>query len=273
MEKNLLIDENYDSYQSFFDHTWAQGIDQLVTGTPLAVVVFDLCAAWKAAANTHRLPWLMFQLFRSFSVKFLHARASIGSFYVGALTQRLPTEMGGLRHMQRKQLGDLLQRIYEDVRNHPDQAVGEFVLDKLWDQIVPDFEFHASLWASQRLCFGAIYYAYEDFLVRTYRVIAAQPDYRMNNAKQFHTEFGKVFTPELRDFCFDGEINVARLVRNALAHSGGRETAELSKEKHQYHIEGGEIQIVPSNTTALFNLLKERATKVTTESVARLPKV
>jgi hypothetical protein len=164
MEKNLLIDRNYDSYQSFFDHNWAQGIDRLVAGTPLALVVFDLCAAWKAAANTHRLPWLMFHLFQSFSVKFLQARESIGSLYVGELTQRLPAEMGGLRHMQRKQLEALLQRIYEEVRNKPDKAVGEFVLDKLWDRMLPDFEFHASLWASQRLCFGAIYFAYEDFL-------------------------------------------------------------------------------------------------------------
>jgi hypothetical protein len=109
-------------------------------------------------------------------------------------------------------------------------------------------------------------------LVRLYRIIAVQPDYRMNNAKQFRAEFGKIFTSELRDYCFDGEINVARLVRNALAHNGGRETEELRKEKHQYHIEGGEIQIIPSNTTALFNLLKERATKVVTEAVARLPK-
>ena len=58
MEKKNLIDPNYDSYQSFFDHAWAQGLDQLAAGTPFAEVVFNLCAAWKAVANTHRLPWL-----------------------------------------------------------------------------------------------------------------------------------------------------------------------------------------------------------------------
>ena len=272
MEKQFFIDPKYDSYQSFFDHTWAQGIDQLAAGTPLELVVFDLCAAWKSAANTHRLPWLMFQLFQSFARKFLEARESIGSLYLGALNERLTTEMSGLRHMQRRQLGEALQRIYEEVRNKPDKVVGEFVLEKLWDRIVPEFEFSASLWASQRLCFGAIYYAYEDFLVRTYRVIAVDPDYRIRNAKQFGDDFAKAFTNGLRDYCFAGDVNVARMVRNSIAHNGGRETEELRKEKHPYRVESGEIQIVPSNTTSLFELLKERATKVVAEVVSRLPK-
>jgi hypothetical protein len=29
MKKNIVIDPNFDSYQSFFDHAWAQSIDKV----------------------------------------------------------------------------------------------------------------------------------------------------------------------------------------------------------------------------------------------------
>jgi len=270
MKKNLVIDPNFDSYQSFFDHAWAQSIDKVADGTPLAVIVFDLCAAWKAAANTHRLPWLTMQLFKSFARGFVQTREPITKMCIEAVAQRLPAEMERLSNMQRKDMRKVLQRIYEDVCNRPDTAIGEFVIGNMWQAILPDFEFTASLWASQRLCYGAIYYAYEDFLVRTYRAVVGQPDYRMFSAKQFGDDFARAFTNELRGFCFAGDVNVARLVRNALAHNGGRETEELRREKHPYRVEDGEIHVLPSNTKGLFDMLKERATRLVTEAATRL---
>lgn len=106
--------------------------------------------------------------------------------------------------------------------------------------------------------------------MRTYRAVIDQPDYRMFSAKQFGDDFAKAFTCELRDFCFTGEVNVARLVRNAATHNSGRETEELRREKHPYRVEDGEIHIPPSNTKDLFDMLKERATRLVTESATRL---
>jgi hypothetical protein len=270
MEKLIGIDTNYDSYKSFFDHTWAQNLDKVAGGTPFEEIVFDLCASWKAAANTHRLPWLAMQLFKSFAKGLNQSREPIAKVCIEAVAKRLPVEMQNLRNMQRQDMRRVLQRIQEDVCSRPDTAVGEFVIENLWPRLIGEFEFHSSIWATQSLCFGSLYYAYEDCLVRTYRVVVGDPAYRFFKVKQFAGDFAKAFDDRLRDFCFSGDVNVARLVRNAFAHNGGREREELRKEKHSYHVADGEIHISPTNTKDLFELLKVRATRLITEAIARL---
>ena len=57
----------------------------------------------------------------------------------------------------------------------------------------------------------------------------------------------------------DDAITVARLVRNALAHHGGRVTKELGNVTHGLEVENGVIQILADDTSRLFHLLKNRA--------------
>jgi hypothetical protein len=59
MSKTIFADSRLEAYQSFFDHPWAKEIMALAHGTKLDQPVFDLCAAWRGAANTHLLPWLL----------------------------------------------------------------------------------------------------------------------------------------------------------------------------------------------------------------------
>ena len=272
MPTTFQIDEKHDSYQPFFDHASAQQIDQAASGPPLAMIVFDLCSIWKSVSNTHSLPLVMFELLKSFAKEYLGGRDYIGREYVKLLTRRLPGEVGSLSHMKRKQLGEAFERIYVDIPKRESDVMDAVVVNVWKDEIMPNFDFTTSVWSSQRLCYGATYYAYEDFLVRTYRALVNKPDYRLPNAREFGVAFENAFTAELRDFCFSGEVNVARLARNALAHNGGRETDELRKEKHSLIVTDGEIQIMPSNNRALFDLLKERATRVVAEAILRLSK-
>jgi hypothetical protein len=82
----------------------------------------------------------------------------------------------------------------------------------------------------------------------------------------------------LRDYCWtDTEIDLARLVRHALAHNGGRFGIDLHKYKARFmdatgmtapELRGdlfividGKIQITPGNTTHLFSILKDRVTR------------
>ena len=271
LTKQVLLDANLDSYQSFFDHDWAQNLDQLARGTPLEQVVFDLIAAWKAAALTHRLPWLTVQFFKSFAREFVKSRDSLTKMFVEAFVRDISNKTPSLRHMQRKEVIEAVQGIYKTIGEPAETAVSEHVLDAFWKRVLGDFEFNGSIWASQRLCFCALYYAYEDFLVRVYQLVSGNPKYRLRTADMFGDDFEKAFSKSLRDLCFSGDVNIARLVRNAFAHNGGRETDPLRAEKHSYHIAGGEIQIVPAQTKALFDLLKDRATRVVVETVPQLP--
>ncbi|MFO0969520.1 MAG: hypothetical protein U0793_28515 [Gemmataceae bacterium] len=273
MDKRTVIDPDFDHYQGFFDHDWAKRMNAAAEGTPLAQIVLDLLAAWKAASNTHRLPWLAIHFFEAFAKGFCGTREPITRTCMAVVAERLPREMPGLRNMQRQEMGKVLDRISEQVLAVPEKAIGEFVAGKLWGSLLSapqHYEFTSSIWASQRLCYGALYYGYEDFMVRIYRVVTVQPKYRMRRANEFADDLAQTFTRELSDYCTGGEVNIARLVRNALAHHGGRITEELKAEKHGVWVENGELQIVAADTHALFALLSQRAIRMTTEALARL---
>ena len=44
--------------------------------------------------------------------------------------------------------------------------------DQFWKELLTHVKFQLSLYGLQRLCYSALYYAYEDFFMRCYRVAA-----------------------------------------------------------------------------------------------------
>lgn len=73
-KKHLTFDSRFDAYKSFFDHSWTKAILNLVNGTQLDPLVLDLCADWKSAANTFRMPWLMVHSLDSFQAGFVQTQ-------------------------------------------------------------------------------------------------------------------------------------------------------------------------------------------------------
>lgn len=53
------------------------------------------------------------------------------------------------------------------------------------------------------------------------------------------------------------EINIARLVRHALSHNGGRETLDLKKQNHRIELIGNELQIVPRDNLRMLEYLQK----------------
>lgn len=51
-------------------------------------------------------------------------------------------------------------------------------------------------------------------------------------------------------------MNIAKLVRHALSHAGGRETADLKKQKHGITLIKGVLQIVPHDNHNLLRRLR-----------------
>jgi len=100
------------------------------------------------------------------------------------------------------------------------------------------------------------------------------PDFNSKN-----TPIKAALPPALRDYCWiDSEVDLAKLVRNALAHNGGRFGVDLEKYKDRFldateatdvalHddrflLVAGKIQITPGNTRHLFDVLKDRVTRI-----------
>ena len=80
---------------------------------------------------------------------------------------------------------------------------------------------------------------------------------------EFRKGLGTAFREDIADPCwFHSEINVARLMRHALSHNGGRQTEDLKKLKHGIKLIGEDLQIVPENNHRMLRRLRKAVEKV-----------
>jgi hypothetical protein len=267
---NVRIDDRLESYKTFFDHDWSRRISDLANGRALEKAVWTLAISWKAAANTHAMPWLMMHSMYNLWQSFVDGDHAFAPALVTALADRLPAEMGNsLSNMRRKQLANAVRDIADQVKDATTEAASAFDLKTLWsDFLAPDImEFHLSLWGSQRLCYGAVYHAYENFIRQCVEIARKEPEYRALFAKLV-TDGKAAFGNEVIAKCLEDQVvTAARLTRNALAHNGGRMTEQLSRIPHDLVVENDEIQIMPLHTKRLFDELKQRALTLTETAV------
>jgi hypothetical protein len=141
----------------------------------------------------------------------------------------------------------------------------------LWDTLVKHETFYTSLWSSERMCYGSLYYGYEWFLTKCVGIKRAEPDYRWFQVKKFLADFKVAFGDVLAAECLeDPEIYIARLARHALVHNGGRLTEELQREPHTFLVVNDEIQINSEHTTSLYRKLASKVTRLA-EFVVTVP--
>jgi hypothetical protein len=120
-----------------------------------------------------------------------------------------------------------------------------------------------------RVCYSGICHTYENFLRQAIGV--AKGNKVRGDFTALAKEAEKLLGKPIADSCLrDLQVNIARLVRNALAHNGGEETSQLKAVKHGIPVEDGILQVMPLDTHRLFALLKDRAFR-TAEAVVALP--
>ena len=270
----IRIDDRFDSYATFYDHEWARQIDALVAGTKLAEPVLTLGLNWKSAANTHRMPWLMIESLKSQLYGFMRQHKPVASRVVTAMEKRFVEEMGDtLTRKARKRATEVIRRLAKQAsqakKQATKQAEQDFDAETYWNGLLMVSEFALSLWGSQRICYVALYHAFENFVRQCVAVVADEgDDWRpggelLDEAKRL---FGKPFVEQQ---VADRPVAVARLVRNALVHHGGRETKELRKLQHGIRVDDELLQIMATDTVALFNVLKDRAYNLAERAVNR----
>ena len=267
MGKTVHIEVLLDSYRDFFDRDWFEKRTEDTRGTALYQPVFDLGAAWRYAANTHVLPWLLATMVQGATEMNLSTTEPFGKRYVTDMHNLLVERMGdSLRNMQRKQLQRELDAIY-DKACAITVTVSVGMPDLMWQRMLQNSEFRFALVGSQRLCYGAVYYAYEDFVTRCVGLAKGQIDYRMFRQKDFQREITTEFGDVVCATCWDDvDINLARVTRHALVHNGCRVTSEFREASrtatNALVVENDEIQIMAPDTTTLFRLLKNRADRL-----------
>jgi hypothetical protein len=267
MSKTICINVLLDSYQSFFDHGWFEEKTEETRDSALYQLVFDLGKAWRYAANTHVLPWFLTTTVKAAAETRLNTTEPFGKKYITDVCNLLVREMGeSLRNMQKKKLHGILERIYEKSCEVP-VPVEPVLPDEIWQMMLKNSEFRFSIVGSQRLSYGAVYYAYEDFLCRCIGLAKGKANFRIYRKKDFQKEIKKEFGAAVCTECWDDiAVNLARVTRHALVHNGCRVTDELKQALEMLNnpllVEDGEIQITAPDTTMLFRLLKDRANRI-----------
>jgi hypothetical protein len=95
------------------------------------------------------------------------------------------------------------------------------------------------------------------------------PSYLPDRTSQLVRDAKCLVTPEAFSECIsDARIDIARLVRNAIAHHGGRETSELTGKPHGIQVVDGELQVLPEHVRRLFALLANAAFRLANETLS-----
>jgi hypothetical protein len=290
MDKDIidtpLIDPTLDSYEQFFDHKWAERTFQAVETSPLKEAVCALMVAWRSANGAHLLPWLMVHSLKHFAEGKgdggLRFRANYSGEVIKGIVGKLESRMQySLKPNQRATLKRVVAKIEQEAHGAFKAAQSEppFPLAGYWDFLTHTSEFQFCILGTQRINYGSLFFAYEDFLASVIRT--KEPTYSSKKDK-IKDAFARHFGAALRDYCWThAEVDLAMLVRHALAHNGGRFGSELEKYKARFvdatgtttpklqddlfALVDGKIQITPGNTRHLFGVLKERVTKIVEE--------
>jgi len=262
--KHVRIDDCLKSYRTFFDHDWARRIDHLASGTVLDEAVFALGITWKSVANTHLMPWLLADSLAELLQSFLGGTEPTASRVIRAIHDQLLKSIGSSLPkindlsasaiLARDQAQRLLQRRYNS--------------NAIWQELLQTSEFRLSIWGSQRVCYGALYHAFEDFTRRCIAIASGEEDDWRPAGEAVdvaRTIYGNNFVHSVLG---DHALTVARLVRNALAHGGGRLTKELENINHGLVVEDGVVQITACDTANLYHVLKLKAYRLAEKTLS-----
>lgn len=280
---NLIIDPHLSSYEKFFDHDWAKNIFTSVKNTLLEKAVLGLVIMWRSTNGAHILPWLMLENLKHFSLGEIEGnlqfRASYAESVISDIVDMIEKNMQyNLKFDQRRDLKRAVEKIerarYESIKKARDQA--QFDINEYWKFLVNTSEFQFSILGLQQMNYGSLFFAYEDFLANVIRT-REQSYSSKNNPIKFG--FARHFGESLTNYCWkNDEVEMAFLVRHAIAHNGGRFGKDLEKYKYRFievkdsensqlrgdcfNVVNDKIQITPDNTSYLFSVLKERVSKI-----------
>jgi len=209
----------------------------------------------------------------------LRYRVSYSDKVIQGLVGKIEARMQySLNFDQRRKLKSVVAKIEEDAHQaiKAARSATPFDTSGYWDYLTHASEFQFCILGIQRINYGSLFFAYEDFLANVIRT--KEPTYSSKKTPikdAFTTQFGD----QLANYCWNHEeVDLARLVRNALAHNGGRFGKDLRKYQPRFtdvtgisappiqgelfNLEDGKIQITPDNTKYLFGVLKECVSEI-----------
>jgi hypothetical protein len=267
-DRHICTEANIKSYEGYIPDDWGEKtIGPIPEGTVLERLLLDLAISWRSASYTAQMPATTIRAMHAAALgrsKFVSPDSSIVAFserIIGQLAQQVPeiVENGALH-------ARLISELATISTDFPDRAMAvknEYPIEPIWAEFMNETPFRLSLWASQRIAFVAFYNAYEAFIVDCLKVGTGRSQLRSTDKKPFNEALRKALCKDVSEACwFNPEINIARLVRHALSHNGGRETEDLKKQKHGVKVIGEELQVMPEDNHKMLHRLRKAVEEV-----------
>lgn len=220
---------------------------------------------WKGVSEARRLPWLMIEAITAAIQGYMDNVTPFPNQVRQVLVDRV---MGGVEKNQvklpeksRTALGEEIRQIEAELSEQAKSSA--FKLDKkqLWVHFLKNQGLSLSLMMSEVNAYSGVYFAYENFLIQCIKVEKNLSNLRTNGLlTQLRSLVGKDVANQ---YWNSHHVKMARLIRHAIVHNGRKITPELESFRGNLELESDEIVIMPSQTTKLYNLLKERAFTLT----------
>lgn len=270
--KNIRVDDDLDEYRGFFDHKWSKDFLEVTRLTKLSPAGFDLMAAWKGISEARRFPWLMIQVVNAAVEGSLNLATPFPSQVLNELLDRVTAGLErnrlSLSGKDREALCNEIRTIEAQISQRAKRNSVRLDANELWTHFLQSQGIALSLLMSEVNAYAAVYFAYENYLIRSVKIGKGLKNLR---ARNLPGKLEELLGKSVAEMCWSEKgIEMSRLVRHAIAHGGRKITDDLGKYRSKLILENDEIMIMAHQTTELYNLLKERALLFTIEMV-KLP--
>jgi hypothetical protein len=259
--REIWIDKQLELYEGYLSDEWTgQVYDATKATSALYQMVVDLVLAWRTTVYTASMPATAIKAMQAATLgyaKFVSPDASIISFAEAVLAKvsRKVPELVEDRDLRARLMSEIVT-VADEFRALRAAVTPKMPIEPLWQEFLEKDAFRLSVWASQRVAYVAFYNAYEAFLVDCVK-LALEVTSLKATSDEFKEALRTGFGKDISVPCWTHhEMNNAKLVRHALSHAGGRETADLKKQKHGIKLLGGMLQIVPHDNHNLLRRLR-----------------
>ncbi len=266
MEKVVVVDDRQDQYVPFFVDNFAhEAFAASDTAAKLREPIFDLVFDWRSASYAGAMPAQI-----PVSIKVFHDAFVNSNFSQNDILQYSEVILKKLSYQLPELVADpnLIRRLRQkivmlscEIAETTSSIKQEIDAEAIWKQFFDLKPFKLGIHGTMRLVYLAVYGAYENFIVRALSIAHEGKRVRVNHP-EFKKDFRAALGPLIETAWFAEDIRVARLVRHALIHAGGRVTKDLQAYEIPLKVSDGYLNIFPEHISQLYNLLKSPALDV-----------
>jgi hypothetical protein len=142
----------------------------------------------------------------------------------------------------------------------------KYTLDDVWAVYLYNNAFQGALWKVAENSYCSLYYAYENLLVA---IALEYSDKKIRvTDRDFTAQLNNILGESITTRVWSSsKIILAKEIRNAIVHNGGKLTDKLVKLKYENISDNGDVIISASDTRNLYNMLKPLVTKLVKRAV------